>query len=261
MEADRRAVEKIVNSKTPIDRSMLLKEQQKSVSRKMTKMSLRLRELGISPSINELDNSFVDNSQPRDASGQVIDKRIIMAMKQKNLKFYDLPSGPMTDFQREIIFIRVLEKEPMTTYEGIWRDWAQCHICEKWQRISIEFNASDDTFFEDFCREIMHKRKKLQYKEVENRVKVIAAEEEKKKKEVVLSKGPLRRLKSEIPSLDLIKKRHNSTMLNIPMFTNMMKSESTKEEEKVVEIKSVIKAFHPQINPVTFATEKIVNGK
>lgn len=107
----------------------------------------------------------------------------------------------------------------------------------------------------------MHKRKKLQYKEVENRVKVIAAEEEKKKKEVVLSKGPLRRLKSEIPSLDLIKKRHNSTMLNIPMFTNMMKSESTKEEEKVVEIKSVIKAFHPQINPVTFATEKIVNGK
>ena len=106
----------------------------------------------------------------------------------------------------------------------------------------------------------MHKRKKLQYREVQNRIKVIAAEEEKKKKEVVLSKGPLRRLKSEIPSLDKNKKRHNSILLNVPVSTNMIKSDTTKEE-KVIEIKSVIKAFHPQINPVKFATEKIVNGK
>ena len=107
---------------------MLLKEQHKSVSRKQTKISLKTRELGISPCKHEVNDSFIDGSQQFDTPGKAFDERILMALKQKNLKYYDLPSGPMTDFQREIIFIRVLEKESMVTHEGVWRDCAQCHI-------------------------------------------------------------------------------------------------------------------------------------
>jgi len=48
--------------------------------------------------------------------------------------------------------------------------------------------------------------------------------EEEKKKLTIISKSPLRRLKSEIPGLLDIKRRANSIIPKKPMFTNMMKS-------------------------------------
>ena len=75
----------------------------------------------------------------------------------------------MTDFQLEIILSRILQKEPDCTYEGEWRDCANCYICEKWNKIDITFSEYDDYYFEDFWREIVHKRKKMIFKEVKDR--------------------------------------------------------------------------------------------
>lgn len=42
--------------------------------------------------------------------------------------------------------------------------------------------------------------------------------------QVVVSKSPLRRLRSEIPHLEDFRKRSNSIVPKIPIFTNIMKS-------------------------------------
>jgi len=158
-----------------------------------------------------------------DGGEREIEQKLRPTMK-KNLKYMDMPTGAMTDFQREIIFARVLERKPKVTFEGIWRDWAQCFIWEKWQKVEITFNPDDDTYFEDFCNEIIHRRKKLQYKEIDRRKKVIEAEEENQQKETVISKGPIRRFRSEIPIVDHMRKRAHSTVMKTPAFTNIMKS-------------------------------------
>lgn len=69
-------------------------------------------------------------------------------------------------------------------------------------------------YFEDFCREVIHIRKKKQFIEVEKRKIAEQQKEEENKKKTVVSKGPpLRRLKSEIPSLESMRKRSNSILI------------------------------------------------
>lgn len=117
-EQDRKDVAKITAAPIPIKRSMLLKDN-KNISRKQTKLSMKMRELGLSTSIDG-GNTLTD----MDTLDRDVELKLKMAMK-KSLKPYDQPHGAMTDFQREIIFSRVLQKEPDVTYEGIWRDCAQ----------------------------------------------------------------------------------------------------------------------------------------
>ena len=99
---------------------------------------------------------------------------------------------------------------------GVWKDWAQWFIWDKWQKTVIDFTFYDDLYFEDFCREVVHIRKKKQFKEVERKYKEEIVKEEERRKKTVVSKAPLRRLRSEIPALENMKKRSNSIMMKVP---------------------------------------------
>lgn len=113
-----------MNSKLPIDRSMLLKEQQKSLVRKQTKLSTKMSEMGIPPL--GMESTFTDMGgntlENINATANKTQNLKLQMMQRKQLKFYDLPVGAMTDFQREIVFTRILEKVPQATLEGEWRD-------------------------------------------------------------------------------------------------------------------------------------------
>jgi hypothetical protein len=117
-EDDRKNVERIMNSQIPIKKSMLLKDN-KSMSRKQTRISLKMKELGLSPSIDAQHTLTDMDTLDRDS-----ELRSKMLMK-KQLKNYNMPQGSMTGFQAEIILSRILQKEPDATYEGLWRDCAQ----------------------------------------------------------------------------------------------------------------------------------------
>ena len=61
-------------------------------------------------------------------------------------------------------------------------------------------------------------RKKKQFKEVEKKKREAQIKEEENKKKTVVSKAPLRRLRSEIPALENMKKRSNSIIIKTPVF-------------------------------------------
>mmetsp|Transcript_4112 Transcript_4112/g.5021 ORF Transcript_4112/g.5021 Transcript_4112/m.5021 type:complete len:118 (-) Transcript_4112:64-417(-) len=114
-------------------------------------------------------------------------------------------------------------------------------------------------YFEDFCREVIHIRKKKMFKEV-NKRKIEADKKQKAidemKKKTVVSRMPLRRLRSEIPGLDHIKRRANSIIIKTPIRFEKEKVVEQKPEEKeqeVIEVKSKVKSYHPIINPVVVA--------
>ena len=120
-EEDRKAVAKIMAAPIPIDRSLLLKDN-KSLSRKQTRLSMKMKELGLPANFDTQKTITEMDTIDRD-----LELKLKLAMV-KNLKSYDQPMGAMTDFQREIIFSRVIQKEPDVTNEGVWRDCAHCYI-------------------------------------------------------------------------------------------------------------------------------------
>lgn len=54
---------------------------------------------------------------------------------------YDLMlENPMTGYMNEIIFVRVLG---VTDIAPEWKDASQCYLCEKWNKIKIEYFPDD----------------------------------------------------------------------------------------------------------------------
>ena len=61
-------------------------------------------------------------------------------------------------------------------------------------------------------------------KDITQRKKEIEDREKEKQKLTVVSKGPIRRLRSVIPTIENMKKRANSIAPLTPIFTHIMKS-------------------------------------
>jgi hypothetical protein len=47
----------------------------------------------------------------------------------------------MSGFMKEIIFTRILGNEDIEDGEQ-WKDTNVCWVCDKWNKVTIEFNAS-----------------------------------------------------------------------------------------------------------------------
>jgi len=54
-----------------------------------------------------------------------------------------LVENPMTGYMNEIIFSRILGHDEIE--EGtFWVDTTQCWVCQKWDKVTIEYNEKDD---------------------------------------------------------------------------------------------------------------------
>ena len=82
---------------------MLLNDQK--ISRRQAKFSDKLKEFGLASS--EKGDGTITESGFDGAHTSHSHKKHAPA---KNLKFISQPNGPMTDFKREIVFTRVLQK-------------------------------------------------------------------------------------------------------------------------------------------------------
>jgi len=88
----------------PIDRSLLLNDQK--MSRRQTKFSDKLKEFGFTAS--EKGDGTITESGVDGAHNTSQSHRRHAPLKA--LKFLSQPNGPMSDFKREIVFTRVLQK-------------------------------------------------------------------------------------------------------------------------------------------------------
>ena len=63
---------------------------------------------------------------------------------------YDmLLENPMTGYMNEIIFCRILGNDDIPNELGKdWRDSSQCYICEKWDKVRIEYKETDAKLFQ-----------------------------------------------------------------------------------------------------------------
>mgnify|MGYP007124604109 CR=1 FL=1 len=57
---------------------------------------------------------------------------------------YDLDlENPMTGYMKDVIFSRILGHADIDDGET-WKDCAQCWICDKWNKVGIEFSKEDE---------------------------------------------------------------------------------------------------------------------
>ena len=54
-----------------------------------------------------------------------------------------LLENPMTGYMNDVIFSRILGNEDILNSQG-WKDTSQCYICEKWDKIKIEYHDNDN---------------------------------------------------------------------------------------------------------------------
>lgn len=103
-EKDKKEVQKILAAPIPIDRSLLLNDQK--MTRRQTKFSDKLKEYGFTAS-EKGDGTVTESGVDGGHNASQSHRR---HGPMKSLKFFSNPNGPMTDFKREIVFTRVLQK-------------------------------------------------------------------------------------------------------------------------------------------------------
>ena len=66
----------------------------------------------------------------------------LMFMGINKLSYELLMENPMTGYMNDIILSRVLGMDDI--YEGeAWKDGCQCWVCDKWDKITIEYHDHD----------------------------------------------------------------------------------------------------------------------
>ena len=73
----------------------------------------------------------------------------LMFMGINKIAYDMLLENPMTGYMNEIIFCRILGNDDIPNELGKdWRDSSQCYICEKWDKVRIEFKETDAKMFQ-----------------------------------------------------------------------------------------------------------------
>jgi hypothetical protein len=72
----------------------------------------------------------------------------LMFMGINKIAYDMLLENPMTGYMNEIIFTRILGNQDIPDSDGVeWKDCSQCYICEKWDKVKIEYKETDAKLF------------------------------------------------------------------------------------------------------------------
>lgn len=79
----------------------------------------------------------------------------LMFMGINKIAYDLLLENPMTGYMNEIIFTRVLGVDEIeNSGRQFWSDCSQCYVCEKWDKVKIEYLPTDDSMMKQNIRKL-----------------------------------------------------------------------------------------------------------